>query len=51
MLKTDSAFFRLNNTANRFTTFRIEHDVINKLRNKMLLKENMIQAFWVLNYN
>ena len=35
MLKTDSALFRLSNTANRSNSFRIEHEVINELRNEM----------------
>jgi hypothetical protein len=49
MLKTDSAFVRLSNTANRCTAFRLEHVVVDQLRNEMLLKENMIRALSGLN--
>ena len=49
MLKTDSAFFRISSTANRFAAFRIEHEVIDQLRNEMSLNENMIQALSGLN--
>jgi len=49
MLKTDRAFFRLSNTANKPTGFRIGHEVY-ELRNEILLRENMIQAFSELNY-